>query len=150
MRDWLRDRAVVRNVWLGVSVEDQKNANERLPYLMQTPAAARWVSCEPLLGPMDLAPWLGNSVGYDARALRAGIDAYTVRPGLRWVVAGPETGRSARWCAADWWQCLQLQCIVAEVPFFLKRFADGSRVDAHGARPDLQKWPEDEEKAGAE
>ena len=58
MRLYLRDWAPLPNVWLAVSVENQRMADERIPVLLDTPAAVRFLSCEPLLGPLDLTPWL--------------------------------------------------------------------------------------------
>lgn len=88
------------NLWLGVSVEDQRWADIRIPALLATPAAVRWISAEPLLGPVDLAGYL---------------------PGLDWVVAGGESGRGARPMHADWARSLRDQCQQAGVPFFMKQ-----------------------------
>lgn len=78
------------NVWLGVSVEDQATADERVPILLQTPAAHRWVSAEPLLGPLDLRRYLG-----DAAAQWDGSFESSSRrmagPRLDWVVVGGES-----------------------------------------------------------
>jgi len=95
------------NVWLGTTVENQAAADERIPHLLAVPAPVRWLSCEPLLGPVDI---------------RAG-DARP--PGMRgyfdWVVAGGESGQQARPCKLDWLRSLRNQCDQAGVPFFLKQ-----------------------------
>ncbi|MGQ0710878.1 MAG: DUF5131 family protein [Rhodoferax sp.] len=113
-------------IWLGVSVEDQAAANERIPLLLQTSAAVRWISAEPLLGPVDLtnvAPptvegreWHGIDVLTPAnRELRGSID---------WVVAGGESGPSARPMHPDWARSLRDQCAGADVPFLFKQWGD--------------------------
>ncbi len=106
------------NVWLGVSVEDQKRADERIPILLDTPAAVRWISAEPLLGPLDLVTFLGGT-------LRIGnifIKVPAVR--LDWVVAGGESGPDARPMHPDWARSLRDQCAAAEVPFLFKQWGE--------------------------
>lgn len=102
------------NVWLGVSVEDQATADERIPLLLQTPAAVRWISAEPLLGSVDLSPWLS------ANALHE-IDG---GPRLDWVVVGGESGRNARPMHPDWVKSLRDQCKVFDVPFLFKQHGE--------------------------
>lgn len=96
------------NVWLGVSAEDQLRATLRIPALLQTPAAVRWVSCEPLLGPIHLYDdWLAGTED---------------RPTwLDWVVVGGESGRGARPMMLGWAQSLARQCKAAGVPLFVKQ-----------------------------
>lgn len=103
----------LENVWLGVSVEDQKRADERIPLLLQTPAAVRWISAEPLLGPVDISPWL---------AMRTEIGGIQdERERLDWVVVGGESGPGARPFDIAWARSLRDQCRAAGVPFFLKQ-----------------------------
>jgi protein gp37 len=136
-----------RNVWLGVSVEDQAAADERIPLLLQTPAAVRWVSAEPLLGPVDLTSvrWPDKG-GHRVDALRAG---YWNREGtlacgpsaelgaprggftnhsdmqrIDWVVAGGESGTGARPMHPDWARSLRDQCAAAGVPFMFKQWGE--------------------------
>jgi protein gp37 len=92
------------HVWLGVSVEDQKTADERIPLLMETPAAVRWISAEPLLGLIDL-----ESVP-------------TMEGSIDWVVCGGESGPKARPIHPDWARSLRDQCVAADVPFFFKQW----------------------------
>jgi protein gp37 len=99
------------NVWAGVSVEDQSTADERIPLLLQTPAAVRWVSAEPLLGPVDLRD-------FDDGLWRRS-DAC-----LDWVVVGGESGPSARPIHPDWARSLRDQCAEAGVPFLFKQWGD--------------------------
>lgn len=105
------------NVWLGVSVEDQRAADERIPLLLQVPAAVRFLSCEPLLDWVNLRR-LGN--GGDALWPRAG--------GIDWVIVGGESGPDARACKVSWVRDLVRQCSEAGVPAFVKQL---------GARPDF-------------
>lgn len=91
------------NVWLGVSVEDQKRADLRVPALLDTAATVRFLSCEPLLGPVDLA---GHTDGID------------------WVIVGGESGRRARPMAPHWATALRDQCTTAQVPFFFKQWGE--------------------------
>lgn len=101
------------NVWLGVSVEDQKTADERIPLLLQTPAAVRWVSYEPALGPVDFSDWL----------LRPHGDQYGAFS-LDWVVAGGESGPGARCAHPQWIRAARDQCQAAGVPFFFKQWGE--------------------------
>jgi protein gp37 len=92
---------VLPNVWLGVSVEDQRRAGERLPDLEQTPAEVRWVSAEPLIGSLDIRTWL---------------------PRLDWVVAGGESGPAARPMHIEWARSLRDQCAKSGVPLLFKQW----------------------------
>jgi protein gp37 len=89
------------HVWLGVSVENQEQADIRIPQLLTIPVKHRFVSIEPLLGPVEIRD----------------LDP------LDWVIAGPETGPGARPCHPDWLRSLRAQCETAGVPFLLKAAA---------------------------
>ena len=106
------------NVWLGVSVEDQHAADERIPELLDTPAAVRFLSCEPLLGEVSIPSYLRGTAQHAAIARYAGK---TDEPGVDWVIAGCESGPGARPCSVKWLQFLRDQCAFARVPFFLKQ-----------------------------
>lgn len=101
-----------RHIWLGVSCENQATADERIPLLLQTPAAVRFVSCEPLLGPIDLGnpnwywPDDGPETGHDP---------------LSWIICGSESGPGARPMDEDWVRSLKNQCRAAGIPFFYKQ-----------------------------
>lgn len=113
------------NVWLGVSVENQATADERIPILLQVPAAVRWLSMEPLLGPVDIKVYLGDLPEDADGPAQSGID---------WVVVGGESGHKARPMHPDWVRSLRDQCTAAAVPFFFKQWgewADGSRADTN-------------------
>jgi protein gp37 len=105
------------NVWLGVSVEDQSRADERIPILLDTPAAVRWISAEPLLGPVDLT-WM------EPEALRPSYRLPRPKHGLDWVVAGGESGPDARPMHPDWTRSLRDQCAAAGVPFLFKQWGE--------------------------
>src|SRR6185436_13658476 len=109
------------NVWLGISVEDQKTADERIPFLVKSPAAIRWVSYEPALGPVDfehIGPMLEklNRLKPHEEAVDHGI--YERRRGLDWIVVGGESGPSARPMHPEWARSARDQCVAAGVKFF--------------------------------
>ena len=122
-----------KNVWLGVSVEDQPTADERIPLLLQTKAAVRFVSYEPALGPVDF-----NNIEllkeFDlSRTVSAHVDALTEHDDehffnqhakLDWVIAGGESGRNARPSHPDWFRAVRDQCQAAGVPFFFKQWGE--------------------------
>lgn len=115
------------NVWLGVSVEDQQRADERIPVLFKTPAAVRWISAEPLLGLIDVA-WalsrnpLDIAVGLLSRGHFApGLEK---TKGLDWVVVGAESGPGARPMHPHWAYALRDQCGAAGVPFLFKQWGE--------------------------
>lgn len=120
------------NVWLGVSVEDQKRAELRIPALLETPAAVRFLSCEPLLGPVDLTRIAAGSkqqpeMVYDALGQRYGIPGrWQAKSSARidWVIVGGESGHRARAVHPDWVRNLCDQAIAADVPFFFKQWGE--------------------------
>ena len=103
------------NVWLGVSVEDQKRADLRIPFLLTTPAAIRFLSCEPLLGPIAISSAL-QTVRSDGLPC-TGID---------WVIVGGESGRGARTMNVEWARTLRDQCSAHGVAFHFKQWGDAS------------------------
>ncbi len=139
------------NVWLGVSVEDLAMADERIPVLLDTPAAVRSVSVEPMLGPVDIRPWSDSGLecsvcswrGSEEDSQRVDFDdepdgwacpeceePCAHRPideRLDWVVCGAETGKGARRMNLDWARRLRDDCQAAGAPFFFKRDSDGNR-----------------------
>jgi protein gp37 len=133
-----------RNVWLGVSVEDQRAADERIPELLATPAAVRFLSCEPLLGPV-------NPCAVPDRKTRPAefSTRYTPLGDLDWVIVGGESGRGARRMEEAWARSLVEQYRVAGVPVFVKQlgsvWARESKHWPHGDSKggDPEEWPED-------
>jgi len=128
------------NVWLGVSVEDQERADERVPLLLQTPAAVRFLSAEPLLGPVLFASQTNSYL----RPLWGGA-------GIDWVIVGGESGRGARPLELAWIRSIRDQCAAAGVACFVKQlgqrwscsalFEGCMARTAKGADP--QHWPAD-------
>lgn len=112
MEDWPWSGWPLPNVWLGVSTEDQKRADLRIPALLDTPAAARFVSAEPLLGPIDLH---GDPIGKDSVFWIGHLD---------WVIVGGESGSGARPMHPDWARSLRDQCLAAGVPFLFKQWGE--------------------------
>lgn len=100
------------NVWIGTTVENQQTADERIPHLLRVPAKVRFMSCEPLLGPINLIPHR-NADG--EVVISQGINA-------DWVIAGGESGPHARPMHPDWARALRDQCQAAGVPFFFKQW----------------------------
>lgn len=96
------------NVWLGVSTENQQWADNRIPALLDTPAAVRFISAEPLLGPMSI--FASSKIDRD--------------PGLDWVIAGGESGRGARPMHPDWIRALRRECSFNGVPFLFKQWGE--------------------------
>lgn len=147
--EWKLGRAAVGpwpkpHIWLGVSIEDQATADERIPLLLQTPAAVRWVSYEPALGPVDFSR-------SGARNVPPGVEV----GGLDWIVVGGESGPGARDCHQSWIETTIAQGRAASVPIFVKQvgrhFVDD--VSYVGSQPEYQlrdpkgadptEWPED-------
>jgi len=106
-------------VWLGTSVEDQARADERIPHLLKVPAAVRFLSCEPLLGPLDL--------DFGEIAIAQEKDGYgnaSVAGGIDWVIVGGESGPGARPMHPCWARAIRDQCQAAGVPFFFKQWGE--------------------------
>jgi protein gp37 len=111
------------NVWLGTSVEDQRWADIRIPRLIQTPAWTRFLSCEPLLGPIDLSSYADG----------------VSQPEIDWVIVGGESGSGHRPMDPAWARSLRDQCVEADIPFFFKQW--GGRTPKAGGRTlDDQEW----------
>jgi protein gp37 len=120
------------NVWIGVSVEDQATADKRIPLLLDTPAAVRWISAEPLLGPVSLTKeYLSMKCGgtYPFRSLG---DEHRTKliDLLDWVVVGGESGPQARPMHPAWARGLRDQCAAAGVPFLFKQWGEWLPSDA--------------------
>jgi len=114
---FFKGRSSPANCWLGVTAENQRCADERIPILLDIPAAVHFVSVEPMLGPVDIIDPLN---GFPQQTSEEEWEQ--TAPSLDWVIAGPETGQKARPCQSKWIEHLQVQCCDAEVPFFDKRF----------------------------
>lgn len=168
LEDWphtglAKDMKYLPNVWLGVSVEDQKRADERIPSLLETPAAVRFISAEPLLGPVDLDHLVRTPDEYDKKmpgfkdverftvSVLHGQDGILMKdgtkyysgdvdaqaPNIDWVITGGESGPGARPMHPDWARSLRDQCQDAGVPFFFKQW--GARAPSNRGRLDSKK-----------
>lgn len=132
------------NLWLGVTVVNQREAERDIPVLLKTPAAVRFLSCEPLLGPVGVERWLrprqvGNPDGYGGdHAPGWTTDSRTIH----WVIAGGESGPGARPTNPDWVESLRDQCAAARVPFFFKQWgewAPNCLCDTASAHPTIRR-----------
>jgi protein gp37 len=148
--EWLGGKPPA-NVWIGTSVENQAAADKRIPELLQVPARVRFLSCEPLLGPVSLTaykcgegPWdggwtlMGNCLrGFRSTSPNSGAETAKVD----WVIAGGESGPNARPSHPDWFRSLRDQCQAAGTPFFFKQWGewaeDVGQVNERGRDP----WP---------
>ena len=124
------------NIWLGVSVEDQKTANERIPLLATTPATVRFLSCEPLLASINLCLAAGAPADH-----RHGSSCGSWLKELHWVIVGGESGPRHRPMDLEWARSLRDQCVAGGVPFFFKQVG-GRTPKAGGRLLDGRAWDE--------
>lgn len=150
------------NLWLGTSTERQEEADERIPHLLRTPAAVRFVSAEPLLGPIDLRDFMwpvhgawpakyrsleeaqraGEIITYSRQAL-----VHADRVFLDWVIVGGESGRHARACDLGWIYDIVTQCRIAKTRVFVKQLGSAPETCAYGTS-DFQPYPTRDKKGG--
>ncbi len=124
------------NVWVGTSIENQDWARIRIPKLLETPAAVRFLSCEPLLGPLDITAWLRMSDGADGEI--SNINGFRR---IDWVIVGGESGPSHRPMDPEWARSVRDQCQAVAVPFFFKQWG-GRTPKAGGRLLDGRLWDE--------
>lgn len=158
LRDWLQGSLLQKgsppsNCWIGVSVENQEYADKRIPELLKIPAKVRFLSVEPLLGPVDLQ--LVENDGYKLNCL-SGRQTDMGRPcensdaRIDWVIVGGESGKGARPCNVEWIRSIVQQCKAAGVPCFVKQlganvFFDHTNLNSikHPKGGDPSEWPAD-------
>lgn len=130
MSEWVNPKKPLDNLWLGVTAENQRCADERIPILLQIPAAMRFVSIEPMLGPVDLndREFLINKT----------LFKYTLGNYLDWVILGCESGPSRRLCAIEWMIDVVRQCDDVNIPVFVKQVSINGKVSKNPAE-----WPEE-------
>jgi protein gp37 len=150
------------NVWIGTSIANQTDADKNIPHLLQIPAAVRFLSIEPLIGPVNLSAIARHTTGYkepsmaetSIDALRGsgtypshltGIPIDVEFEPIQWVIVGGESGPGARPCNVEWIRSIQAQCIAAGVPVFTKQlgakpFVPLSYVGGIESHPMMQ-WP---------
>jgi protein gp37 len=121
VRSWL-DGKPPANVWIGTTVEDQQRADERIPELLQIPARVRFLSCEPLLGPVDISQ--NFYLTGQARRRDKTLTAPGSRSKIDWVICGGESGPGARPMHPQWATSLRDQCAAAGVPFLFKQWGE--------------------------
>jgi protein gp37 len=154
------------NVWLGVSVEDQHWADIRIPALLDTPAVVRFLSAEPLLGPIDLTRWLAGRCRYCDGIVIDDTDGRCTGGDIGWVIVGGESGSGARPMHPEWARNLRDQCVAAGVPFLFKQWGEWTQrvniveadhcpvqyVDADSVGPDADErmWRVGKKRAGRE
>ena len=131
MKEYFEQIGDLDNLWLGVSVEDQKTADARIPLLLQTPAAKRFVSYEPVLGPVDFTRiTMKLSEASIVEGTCRGTDGRSFSPcgasgkGIDWLIMGGESGPGARPMHPDWARSVRDQCQEACVPFFFKQWGE--------------------------
>lgn len=148
------------NIWIGTSVENQETADERIPHLLKIPAVVRFVSAEPLLGPIYLDSYLTvqsysveiptPSRVLDLLRLSSPLRATRLRGRLDWVIVGGESGPKARPMHPDWARSLRDQCVKAGVPFFFKQWGEWIVSTHMNGQPDpgYYAWPWAQREAG--
>lgn len=139
------------HIWIGVSVENQRWADERIPQLLDIPAQVRFLSCEPLLGPIDLARWLLPYPVPDPLVMSKIPEDWSPfdyriysEAQIKWVIDGGESGPNRRPADPEWFRSIRDQCVAAGVPYFHKqgnafrpgqdRLLDGRMWDQHPNR----------------
>lgn len=155
--DFIEPAWPLPNVWLGTSTEDQKAADERIPHLLRCPAAVRFLSCEPLLGPVHLGTAKALPIfRYADQPIRSYCGATgrligvhpelagrwqrhdgNMQPWVDWVIAGGESGANARPCDVAWIRSIVAQCKAAGVPVFVKQL--GSKP--YDLPANINAWP---------
>lgn len=155
-KEWLANPR--KNVWLGVTAENQRRADERIPELLEVPAVVHWISAEPLLGPINFMPWMrgakhdvtndvldapdGAVVGGEERV----GDVWRRRTGIDWVIVGGESGDEPRRMDAEWARDILDQCRRGHIAFHFKQkgrilAAEMGCKDREGKK--AEEWPED-------
>ncbi|HYF06163.1 MAG TPA: DUF5131 family protein, partial [Acetobacteraceae bacterium] len=125
------------NLWAGCTVENQEYADKRIPELLRVPARVRFLSCEPLLGPVDLEGVAGHPFGCEG--------LMGCEPKIHWVICGGESGPNARPMHPDWARSLRDQCEAAGVAFFIKQWGEWL---PGGCNLNGPRWPHGGEPAG--
>jgi len=152
-------RHFLDSVWLGVTAEDQQRADERIPLLLDTPSAVRFVSYEPALGPVDFGRWMGLKCTHEDAYTESDTNATICKhcddaTHLDWLIVGGESGPGARPFDLAWARSAVEQCKAASVPVFVKQLGTfpvvgpyrdpPTRVKlAHGKGADPSEWPAD-------
>lgn len=131
-------KSFIDRYWWGITAENQERLEERAPQLMQTGAYQKWISLEPLLGPINIVPWLlteHQKRGFDNQYIPPARD-WQYRDRFDWVVVGAESGPQRRPCKLEWVETIVEQCRESGVPVFVKQ------LDINGKLvTDINKFP---------
>lgn len=122
------------NVWIGTSVENQEQADKRIPELLKVPARVRFLSCEPLLGPVDLDQAIYGPQPRDGLSCFGFTDGFGYEASIHWVIVGGESGPSARPMHPEWARSLRDQCQAAGVAFHFKQWGEWAQYNHYGVR----------------
>lgn len=153
MAAWAREFGWPAVCWAGVTVEDHQRAGERIPHLLRVPAVVRFLSCEPLLGPLDIGPLWPRCWSWpaDRTLTEAKVDGSArrrpqalVAPGFKridWVISGGESGPHARPSHPDWFRSLRDQCVEAGVAYHHKQNGEWAPVGRAGSWSDFEDIP---------
>lgn len=150
MFKWSQSHPWPVNAWAGTTVESQEWADRRIPYLLKVPAQIRFLSCEPLLGAIDLSGYLTRPQWGEVN--ENGTRPYQIVPRndlIQWLICGGESGPNARPSHPDWFRSLRDQCREADVPFLFKQWGEWvpnphslaryhSALENEQARPQVQ------------
>lgn len=126
---WLGGGGVPENIWIGTTVEDQTRADERIPELLKIPARVRFLSCEPLLGPVNLVQAEALFTDLNGRIALNPPNSTGFFALINWVICGGESGPGARPMHPAWSRSLRDQCAAAGVPFLFKQFGEWLPLD---------------------
>jgi protein gp37 len=136
------------NYWIGTTVEDQARADERIPHLLDIPASTRFLSCEPLLGPLNIRQsWDQDGNSYDALTGDIGVDGRghtgPRNERVHWVIVGGESGSGHRHFDPAWARSIRDQCATTGTPFHMKQMG-GLRPSTMPPIPEdllIRQWP---------
>ncbi len=131
------------NVWLGVSVENMRAADERIPILFETPAALRWVSIEPMIGPVSFRWRYGNGFKTDPATGKVHRNHLDGLRRIDWIVVGGESGPQARPVLREWIDSIVAECREADVPIFVKQLGAAYSDPVNGIAGSSLKIPEE-------
>ena len=135
--DWQAKGIAPRHIWLLTSVEDQPAADQRIPELLKIPAVVHGLSCEPLLGPLQIERYLGE---VELESYSAFNSSASVTGGIEWVIVGGESGTDARACNVDWIRELVKQGQAARCATFVKQLGGNVVFDLGGLTPNCKRF----------
>jgi protein gp37 len=135
MAEYAKQYGWPERAWAGTTCETQRWADERIPYLLQVPARVRFVSCEPLLGPLDMFAFLRGPLRDECLGILERNTEHST-PGLNWIIVGAESGVNARPMHPDWARSLRDQCQAAKIAFHFKQWGEWGLTYCYTTKPD--------------